>query len=481
MSEFDGERRELLGAQLGVWYGQLLGPEDSVYTEGEYLEIHGDLDLDLFGTALRRTVDEIDIHHLRFCGDDESPRQYVDRRDSWQLHIIDVSAAADPRAVAESWMWADMQRPIDLREGPLFTHALFSAGPGLFFWYQSCHHMICDGIGAAVIVRRQAEIYTSLLEGGFPDKGAPEPFSVLLDSERSYRASAALGEDREFWRDALSGFPGMRSMSGRLAGKAQHLRIRNTENIDSGGAADLKSAARRLSTSFSGLVIAAASIYLSRCGGAEDIVLGLGVSGRTSSRERKIPGMTTNILPVRLAMNPEMSAGELSRQVSKAVRDGLRHQRYRFEDMTRDLKLAEGVSLFGLLINVIPFDYAVEFGGCPAIAHSLSTGPVDDVNISIWDRSGDGSIQIAFDVNPDIYSAASGNEMSRRFRRILDWMAAASPEDRIRQADILAPAEREQLVVGWNDTAAVVPDVMVPELFGVRAGRIPDAIAVCGG
>ena len=27
MSEFDGEQRELLGAQLGVWYGQLLGPE----------------------------------------------------------------------------------------------------------------------------------------------------------------------------------------------------------------------------------------------------------------------------------------------------------------------------------------------------------------------------------------------------------------------------------------------------------------------
>ena len=480
MSEFAGEQRELLGAQLGVWYGQLLGPEDPVYRMGEYLEIRGDLDLDVFGAALRRTVDEIDPFHLRFCGDDESPRQYVDRRDGWQLHVIDVSAAADPRSAAESWMWADMRRPVGLREGPLFTHAVFRAGPGWFFWYQGGHHILGDGIGAAVVVRRQAEVYASLLEGAFPEEGAPGSLSVLLDAERSYRASAEFDGDREFWRNALAGFPGMRSMSGRPAGKAQHLGMRYAENIDPGGAADLRSAARRLRTSVSGLMIAAASVYLSRCGGEEDIVLGLAAIGRVGSGKRKITGMTANILPLRFAMDREMSAGELSRQVSKTVRGGLRHQRYRFEDMVRDVRLAEGASLFGLLVNVISFDYAVEFGGCPAVAHNLSTGPVDDVKITVWDRSGDGSIQIAIDVNPDIYSAASGSEMSRRFRRILDWMAAASPDDLVRRADILSPAEREQLVAGWNDTAVAVPEATLPQLLAAQAAATPDAVAVCG-
>jgi hypothetical protein len=442
MSGFPGERLELLGAQLGVWHGQLLRPADPVYTEGEYLEIHGDLDLDLFGIALRRTVDEIEPYHLRFCGADKSPQQYVDRRAGWQLQVIDVSTAADPRAAAESWMWADMRRPVDLRDGLLFTHALFRAGPGWFFWYQSGHHILGDGMGVAVVVHRQAENYTSLLAGGFPENGAPGPLSVLLDSERSYRTSAQFGEDREFWRNALSAFAGLRGMSGAPVGMAQHLRMRNTENINPTEAAEFRLAARRLSTNISGLMIAAAAIYLNRFSRAEDIVLGLPVIGRTGSLERKIPGMTTNILPVRLTVRQEMSAAELSRQVSKAVRAGLRHQRYRFEDMARDLRLTAGASLFGLLINVISFDYRVEFGGCPAFAYNLSTGPVDDVKISVWDRSCDGSIQIAFDVNPDVYTAVSGSEMSRCFRRILDWMAVAGPEDHIRRADILAPAER---------------------------------------
>ena len=56
--------------------------------------------------------------------------------------------------------------------------------------------------------------------------------------------------------------------------------------------------------------------------------------------------------------------------------------------------------------------------------------------------------------------------------------ASATP---LHQVAVLEPAERAQLLVGWNRTVAVVPSGSVPELFGEQAARVPDAVAVISG
>src|SRR5258708_2512788 len=114
MSGSEGERRELTAGQLAIWHAQQLDRDSPAYNAGEYLEFRGDLDLAVFRAALRQTVAEVDAFRLRFTDGDE-PRQYVDSSDDWPLHVVDVSAEADPRAAAEEWMWADMRRPVDLR------------------------------------------------------------------------------------------------------------------------------------------------------------------------------------------------------------------------------------------------------------------------------------------------------------------------------------------------------------------------------
>lgn len=66
MAAIDGDRRELMTAQLGIWYAQQLNPGDPVYNMGGYLDIRGDLDVDLFELALRGTMAEAEAAHLRF-------------------------------------------------------------------------------------------------------------------------------------------------------------------------------------------------------------------------------------------------------------------------------------------------------------------------------------------------------------------------------------------------------------------------------
>ncbi|WP_190201922.1 non-ribosomal peptide synthetase, partial [Streptomyces djakartensis] len=55
---------------------------------------------------------------------------------------------------------------------------------------------------------------------------------------------------------------------------------------------------------------------------------------------------------------------------------------------------------------------------------------------------------------------------------------AADPGRRVGELEILDGAERERVLVGWNDTARVVASATLPELFEAQVARTPDAVAV---
>lgn len=482
MSRSDGQRWELTAGQLGIWFAQQLNPDDPFYNIAEYLEIHGDLDAELFEIALRHTINEVDAFHLRFTTDGEAPRQHVaDPGDDWPVHVIDVSSAANPRAAAENWMRADLSRPADLRAGPVFAEALLRVGPGLFFWYQRVHHIALDGFSGAIIAARLAQVYDSLQAGSLPSARALEPVEALISADASYRASADFGRDREYWRAVLADFPDVPSVSGRQVPAVRRMPLRQTGNIGPGESERLRAASWRLRTTVGGLAVTAAAIYLHRSTGASDIVLGLPVLGRSGKQQRGIPGMTSNILPIRLTVSRTSSVADLAAQASAAIRSALRHQRYQLVDIRRDLGLTDGDASFSLIVNVMPFDYAVRFGNCSVVPHNLSLGPVDDIRISVYDRSADGSVQIDCNVNPELYDAASGRHILDRFRRVLGWLIAADPADHAGRAEILAEPERRQVLREWNDTSRELPASTMPELLEAQAARTPEAIAVtCG-
>ncbi len=51
------------------------------------------------------------------------------------------------------------------------------------------------------------------------------------------------------------------------------------------------------------------------------------------------PAWVSNALPLRVRVDPAMTVHELLRQVSGELHLALRHQRYRYEDLHRDLGL----------------------------------------------------------------------------------------------------------------------------------------------
>jgi len=115
--------------------------------------------------------------------------------------------------------------------------------------------------------------------------------------------------------------------------------------------------------------------------------LALPIAARTDSSLRAIPGMVSNVLPLRLTVRPSATLTELISLVSQEVRDLLARGGYRGEQLARDLGAPGGLrELVGPTVNVIGFARSLRFGTLEATVRHLWSGPINDLTVTVVEQ-----------------------------------------------------------------------------------------------
>jgi len=104
----------LLRVQQGVWFGQALAADDCTYVIGQYTQIDGVLDTDLFIQATQMVVSETQTLRLRFEEVDGSLVQHVVELADWAPLVLDFSDQPDPDAAFQSWVSGRLRTPFDV-------------------------------------------------------------------------------------------------------------------------------------------------------------------------------------------------------------------------------------------------------------------------------------------------------------------------------------------------------------------------------
>ncbi|MFF8770891.1 amino acid adenylation domain-containing protein [Kitasatospora sp. NPDC015120] len=472
----------LLATQAAIWYAQALDPDSPVYNTGDAVEITGPLDAGLFETALRRAVGEADALSAVVVTDagGDAPRQRLTPGRTWPLHRLDLRTDADPEATAEAWMRADLARPVDLAEGPLFTQALIRLADDRHWWYQRVHHLAVDAYALTLLTGRVAELYTALTTGTRPtDRAFATPAEVAAE-EAAYRGGPEHAADRAFWRARLAGADAPATLPGGTpAGPAALPRLAAT--LPAGTLPRLEAAAKAARATWAELVIAATAGYLHRLAGTEDVVLGLPLANRRGPAALRTPVATANVLPLRLAVSPRDTAAGLLRRVVLEVREVRRHQRYPLEDLRRDLALTgTRRALFGPMVNIKAFEGDLDLAGLPATVRNLAAGPVDDLALAV-SPGPDGALRIGLEAHPGHYGAdalAAHRDGLLRYLDGLTTLLLEDPQTPIARIDLLDEDALRRATAGRTEPPVTRT---VPELLAAQAARTPDAIALRSG
>ncbi|MFE1290333.1 amino acid adenylation domain-containing protein [Streptomyces sp. NPDC058751] len=461
-----------------MWYAQALDPLSPAQNTAECLEIDGPIDAALFARALRQVVSETDALRVRIEDGPDGPRQHLHDIPELPLTVMDLRASDHAEREADAWMRADLARPCDLAAGPLFHHALFRVGDHRWLWYQRIHHLVMDGFGYSLLVRRTAEVYTALARGAQPPPRTFGRLADLVEDDRAYRSSDAFAADRAHWAAAFADRPEAPRLAGRGALPQRSFRRRSARLSPEAGDR-LRELAAGMRATWPEVLIAAQALYISRATARSEVVLGLPMMGRMGSAALRVPGMVMNVLPLRLTVTPEATLGELVRRVVLGVRDARRRQRYRYEDIRRDLGLlGESRALVGPLVNVMPFDYGVDFAGAAVRARNLSAGPVEDLTVNVYDRADGQGLAIDHDGNPALYDDADLAAHQERFLHLLDRIAHAGPQEPTASFGIATPAELDLVLDEFNDTGRDVPPTTLIGPIESQAARTPGAPAL---
>lgn len=424
----DGGRRwpalPLSAPQYGMWAGQRLDPDSAAFWTAEAVELLGELDAAALRQALHETLAACDALHMRYRVLDEAVVQQ--RADEREIEIphLDFSAADAGWPGARAWMARDLLQPVQLERGPLFATALLRLGPQRHLWYLRAHHIALDGFAYLLLIHRVAQAYSALRAGVAPAPARDWSLVPVIDEELRYRDSPAYAHDRRFWIGRLAGLPAPATLAPALPpsdrARAQRVRLPRSAYLQ------WQAAARACGVDWSAWLVAAIAAWLHARSGACDVSLGLLVMNRLGSAALGVPCMAMNVVPVRLRVDPHSGFDVLARTVADELRRIRPHQRYNYEHLRADLGMAGGRDqLYGPVVNLMPFDRGFVFAGLDSRIHPISTGAVDDLDITVSPL--DDGVRFDFEANAHAYDAQC---LGDHHAALLGLMAAAIQQPR---------------------------------------------------
>ena len=485
--------------QQRMWFLNRLEGAGAVYNMPLALRLTGDLNVAALQAALGDVADRHESLRTIFPETGGTPRQEILDGPAGHPSLV-LRAAADgelPAALAE-----EAGRGFDLSFELPWRAVLWTVSPGGHVLMIVMHHIAGDGWSMGVLARDLGTAYAARSTGQAPGWAAlPVQYAdyaiwqrdVLgLEDDPDSVAALQLG----YWRQALAGIPEEIPLPADRPRPAAASHRGGAVPVEVGAEvhAGLVEVARAGRATLFMVVQAALAVLLSRHGGGDDVPVGTSVAGRGDAALDELIGMFLNTLVLRTDLSGDPTFAELVGRVREADLGAYAHQDLPFEHLVEALSPARSLArnpLYQVMLTFqnIPEDQQAtwDLPGLRATGVQLGSGTDAarfDLAVTLRERRDstgapagiEGGIQFA----ADLFDRGTVAALAGRLAGVLGQVAA-DPGLRVSQVQLLGPAERRQIVGGWNDTAVELPGLTLGELVSAQVARTPDAPAVvCG-
>lgn len=471
---------QLTEPQKSIWYMEKTYPGTSMNIIAGTLRLKTRVDFQVLEEAINIFIKENDALRLHLVEDGVEPKQYVTAFKRQRFEFVDFSAG---NSLEDMFAWDALQSkiPFQITESDLFCFKLVkvSADDGGFF--VRMHHLIADAWTMSLLGEQIVRNYEQLIAGRTPTDQRPS-YLELIDEERKYAESARYQTDKAYWEKKFEAPPEQLALNSVTPMDVRTMAARKTLITPAKLSNKIRQFCKENNQSVFALFMAGLSMYIFRVLGKDDVVVGTTILNRLSRHEKETVGMYASIgAPARIHVNETMDFDVLVSQITKESLAVLRHQRYPYYQLLRDIKKKQTISdnLFSVVLSYqntkfrkgqTEIDYGTRW--------HFPGNQVEPLAININDREDNGNLILDFDYRCDIFNAKEIEFIHKHMISLL-WHALDNPKKQISQLEMLSSVEKNLILNEFNQTDAEFPDQKTLHQFlEAQAEKTPEHIAV---
>jgi hypothetical protein len=479
--KLEGDQIPLTEAQRQLWILAQLGDNGSVaYNQSVTLQLSGPLN----PVAMTQAIQQISDRHeaLRTKINAQGDSQEILPQVEINCSILDFSTGqATAQQQTEQWLKEESQKPFDLSQGSLVRWHLLKLEPALHLLVLTTHHIIADGWSMGVILRELGELYSAKCQGVRAALKTPKQFRELIAWQTQPSQQQELKKQEAYWLTTLVS-PTVLNLPTDQPRPAlpSYQANRQSLTLDSQFTEKLKQFSRKQGCTLLMTLLSVYNVLIHRLTGQDDILVGLPASGRALLDSEGMVGYCTHFLPIRSQLAGNPSFADYLKQMRGVLLSAYEHQDYPFALLLSQLNLPRNTSRSPLIDVSFNLEPAISLPQMRGLDVSLLPQPISfkdrDLHLNVTEMGGEALVDC--DYNTDLFKDETIQRWLGHFQTLLESVIN-DPQQNLRELPLLSPAQRQQLLVDWNNTKTDYgQDSCIHQLFEKQVERTPDTVAV---
>ncbi|MFP2903719.1 MupA/Atu3671 family FMN-dependent luciferase-like monooxygenase [Pyxidicoccus sp. 3LFB2] len=477
----------LTEAQQHLWVLSQMSHGGSIaYNLSMSVRMEGPLRAELLQQSIRHVVERHEA--LRIQIEESGERQSILSMREVPLQLVDLSAlpATEQTARLGQWYLQENNAPFDLHRGPLFRTYLLKLGPQQHLLVLSAHHVVMDGWSLGIVLQEIAGLYSAALEG----KALALPAAMQLSDyvcwlEQQSQTEEFAAHERYWLAQNVSELPVI-DLPADHARPAQRSfqGARETIRLDATFSHVLRETAQQHQATLFMLLFSAYTTFLHRLTGQKDILVGIPTGGRDLEGSDRLVSYCSHLLPIASHASGEHLFPEYFQALKQVFWGAFEHQAYPFARLLNRLKLPRTASRPPLINVTFNLERPLAVAKMSGLQTGFHSQPVAfsgfDLSLNVIEV--ENGLALDFDYNTDLFEPGTIARWARCFRTLLEGIVA-NPRRPLATLPMLTEAERQQLVLGWNQTRVPYSrERLIHQLIEQQAATRPSKIALeCDG